>query len=67
MADTRTYKRTTVAFLLYLVIGVIITVSQDYWHVDRWDGHILSSLITGIVASVLWPLSLFYTFILVGR
>jgi hypothetical protein len=64
MAETRTYKRSTVMALVYLVIGVIITVNQGYWHPDRWGGHFLSSLLTGVVASVLWPLALFYTFIL---
>jgi hypothetical protein len=64
MADTRTYQRTTVGFLIYLVVGLIITVNQGYWHPDKWDGHFLSSLLTAIVATVLWPLALFYTFIL---
>jgi hypothetical protein len=64
MADTRTYRRSTVAALMWIVIGVIVTVSQGYWHPDRWGAHFLSSLLTGVVASVLWPLALFYTFIL---
>ena len=64
MAEVRTYTRTSVLGLLYLLIGVIVTVNKGYWHPDHWDGHFVSSLITAIVATVLWPLTLFYTIIL---
>jgi hypothetical protein len=64
MAETRTYTRPSIGVLVYLIIGVIITVNQGYWHPDRWTGHFLSSLLTGVVATVLWPLAIFYTFIL---
>jgi hypothetical protein len=65
MADTHTYRRSTVVVLIYMVIGALIAVNQGYWHADRWGGHFLSSLITALLATVLWPLSLFYTIILV--
>ncbi|MBL7497222.1 hypothetical protein I6A84_32590 [Frankia sp. CNm7] len=67
MAAVRTYTRTSVGTLLYLVVGLIVTISQGYWHVDQWDNHFLSSLLTAVVATLLWPVALFYTFILTAR
>ncbi|ONH22261.1 hypothetical protein [Pseudofrankia asymbiotica] len=67
MAAVRTYTRASLGTILYLVIGLIITVNQGYWHVDKWDGHFFSSLLTALVATVLWPIALFYTFILTHR
>jgi len=67
MAAVRTYTRTSIGTLLYLIIGLIITVNQGYWHADKWDGHFFGSLLTALVATVLWPVALFYTFILAHR
>ncbi len=67
MVAVRSYTRASLATLVYLVIGLIITVNQGYWHVDRWDGHFWSSLLTALVATVLWPIALFYNFILTQR
>jgi hypothetical protein len=67
MAAVRTYTRASIGTILYLVIGLIITVNQGYWHVDKWDGHFVGSLLTALVATVLWPIALFYTFILTHR
>jgi hypothetical protein len=53
--------------VLYIVIGLIVTISQGYWHIDRWDGHILASLLTAIVATLAWPIAIFYNFILTRR
>jgi hypothetical protein len=64
---TRTYSSISVGTLLYLVIGLIVTISQGYWHVDQWDGHFFASLITAVVATILWPVSVFYTFALYRR
>ncbi|OHV58787.1 hypothetical protein BCD48_41915 [Pseudofrankia sp. BMG5.36] len=67
MVAVRSYTRASLATLVYLVIGLIIAVNQGYWHVDRWDNHFASSLLTALVATVLWPISLFYNFILTER
>lgn len=67
MADTRVYTRTSLGTIVYLIIGLIITISQGYWHIDKWDGHFMGSLLTAISAVLLWPIALFYTFILVHR
>lgn len=67
MADTRVYTRTSLGTILYLVVGLVITISQGYWHVDRWDNHLVASLLTAIAATLLWPIALFYDFILTSR
>jgi hypothetical protein len=67
VADTRVYTRSSVGSLLYLIVGLVITISQDYWHVDHWDGHFWGSLLTAVAATLLWPISIFYTFILASR
>ncbi|MCM3884032.1 hypothetical protein [Frankia sp. R82] len=68
--STRVGTRTSsisLGTLLYLVIGVIITASQDYWNFTDWDGHVLASFFTAAIATLLWPLAIFYHFILTPR
>jgi hypothetical protein len=67
VADTRVYTRSSLGSILYLVIGLIITISQGYWHVDHWDGHFWSSLLTAVAATLLWPISIFFNFVLTRR
>lgn len=63
----RTYSSVSLGTLLWLIVGLIITVDQGYWHIDRWDGHIFSSLLTAIVATILWPVTLFFKWALYRR
>ncbi|MGF7235600.1 MAG: hypothetical protein ACQSGP_11695 [Frankia sp.] len=64
---TRTYSSVSLGTILWLVVGLIITINQGYWHVDKWTHHFTASLITAIVATVLWPISLFFTWALHRR
>ncbi|MCK9899051.1 MULTISPECIES: hypothetical protein [Parafrankia] len=64
---TRTYSSISLGFLLYLAIGLIITISQDYWDVTDWDGATLRHFFTAVVATLGWPLAIFYTFGLAPR
>lgn len=64
---TRTYSSISLGTLLYLIVGVVITASQHYWNFTDWDGHALSSFFTAVVATLLWPLAIFYTFALHTR
>ena len=58
---TRSHNSVSLGFVLYIAIGLIIAVSQDYWNVTDWDGHELRSLLTAFLATVFWPISIFYT------
>jgi hypothetical protein len=64
---TRTYTSVSLGFLIYLIIGLIVTISQGYWNVTDWDGHALSSFLTAAVATLAWPIAIFYNFILTAR
>ncbi len=64
---TRTYSSVSLGTIIWLVIGLLITINQGYWHIDKWSNHFTSSLITAIVATVLWPISLFFTWVLHRR
>jgi hypothetical protein len=47
-------RRTTLLFVVYLVIGVVVAYSEDYLeNVDR-----TKRLLSAILAVVLWPLIL---------
>jgi hypothetical protein len=62
----RVYNLNVVTFV-YLVIGAVVAVMQDYWDVTSWDDHVVAHLLTALVATLLWPISLFYTFALFPR
>jgi hypothetical protein len=48
-------RRTTLLFVVYLVIGVVVAYSENYLeNIDR-----TKRLISAILAVVLWPLVLF--------
>ncbi|WP_020572560.1 hypothetical protein [Parafrankia discariae] len=64
---TRAYSSVSLGFLVYLAIGLIITISQDYWDVTDWDGATLRHFFTAAVATLAWPLSIFYSFGLTPR
>jgi hypothetical protein len=64
---TWTYSSVSLGIIIYLAVGLIITISQDYWKFTNWDGHEWASLLTAIVAIVFWPISIFYSFVLVER
>jgi hypothetical protein len=64
---TRTYSSVSLGTILWLVVGLIITIDQGYWHVDKWSGHFFSSLITALVATVLWPITIFFKWALYRR
>jgi hypothetical protein len=64
---TRTYGTVSLGTIVYLIIGLIITIAQGYWKFTDWDGHTLSSLLTAVSATLLWPISIFYTFALYHR
>ena len=49
---TRSYTSVSLGFVIYIVIGLIIAISQDYWNVTDWDGHELRSLLTAFLATV---------------
>jgi hypothetical protein len=63
----RTYSSVSLGTILYLIVGVVITASQHYWDFTSWDGHALRSFFTAVVAALLWPLAIFYTFALHTR
>ncbi|CUU55953.1 hypothetical protein CcI49_01365 [Frankia sp. CcI49] len=64
---TRTYGSVSLGFLLYLAIGLIVTISQDYWNVTDWDGATLRHFFTAVVATLAWPLAIFYSIGLTPR
>lgn len=64
---TRTYSSISLGTLIWLIIGLIVSINHGYWHIDKWDGHIFSSLLTALVATVLWPITLFYNWALYRR
>ena len=64
---TWTYSSVSLGFLIYLAVGLVITISQDYWDFTNWDGHVMASLLTAVIATVVWPISIFYSFVLVAR
>ncbi len=53
--------------LVYLVIGVIVAISQDYWDFTAWDDHVLASLFSALAATFFWPIAIFYKFVLLPR
>lgn len=53
--------------LAYLVIGAIVAISQDYWDFTNWDGHELASFLTALMATLLWPIAIFYQISLTPR
>jgi hypothetical protein len=58
---TRSHNSVSLGFVAYIAIGLIIAISQDYWNLTDWDGHELRSLLTAFLATVFWPISIFYT------
>jgi hypothetical protein len=63
----RTYGSIRLGTLVWLIIGLIITFDQGYWHVDKWSGEFFAHLVAAVVATVLWPISLFYGWSLYHR
>jgi hypothetical protein len=53
--------------LLYLIVGVVVAINQGYWRFTDWDGHVVTSLLTALDATIFWPAALFYTFSLSPR
>jgi hypothetical protein len=64
---SRVHAHVSLWFLVYLVIGFIVAISQGYWDFTEWDGHELGSFLTALVATLVWPISIFYTFALYAR
>lgn len=64
---SRIHGRISLGFLVYLVIGAIVAISQDYWNFTEWDGHELASFLTALMATLLWPIAIFYSIGLTPR
>jgi hypothetical protein len=64
---TWSYSTVSLGLLIYLAIGLVVSISQDYWDITNWDGHVVASLLTALVATIFWPISIFYSFILAER
>jgi hypothetical protein len=64
---SRVHAHISLWTLVYLVIGFIVAISQDYWDFTAWDGHELASFLTAVAATLFWPIAIFYTFALSPR
>jgi hypothetical protein len=63
----RVHTNVSLGLLVYLVIGAIVAISQGYWDFTDWDGHVLASFLTAVMATFFWPVAIFYQIALFER
>jgi hypothetical protein len=55
----------SLGLLIYLAIGAVVAISQNYWDFTNWDDHVLASFLTALMATLFWPVAIFYQFVLI--